>query len=109
MAVVSADYGTVVTALRRVLANGTNLTPEEKRMALDVVQHASSNEKDVAATALEALLVTAFAAWNAVGAGDSSATYTAQLAACAAARTAAIAGTAITDVAADDATDGRET
>lgn len=109
MAVVDANYTTCVAALRRVLANGTNLTGEEKRLVLDVLQHATSNERDVAATALEALLVTCFAAWLADGAGDSSATYTAQLAACAAARTAAVAGATITDIAADDALDGRDT
>ncbi len=109
MAVVNADYATCVAALRRCLANGTNLDGVEKRLMLDVIQHATSNERDVAATALEALLVTAFAAWNADGAGDSSGTYTAQLAACAAARTAAIAGATITDIAASDAVDGRET
>lgn len=109
MAVVNADYATCVAALRRCFAYGTNLTGEEKRLVLDVLLHATSNERDVAATALEALLVTAFAAWNADGAGDSSATYTAQLAACAAARVAAVAGATITDIAADNVLDGLET
>ena len=72
MAVVSADYTTVCTALRRVLGNGTNLTGEEKRLALDVVQHAANTlDSKGAATAvtantdadvLEALLVTLAAA-----------------------------------------------
>lgn len=109
MSVVSADYATVLAALRRCLGNGTGLTGEEKRLALDVIQHASSNERDAAATALEAELVTQMAAWDGAGAGDSSAVYTAALAALAPLRTAAIAGTVVTDLSADDALDGRET
>lgn len=108
MAVSSADYATCIAALRRCLAHGTELNSEEKRLLVDVVEHGSSNEKDTEATALEALLVTAFAAWNADGAGDSSATYTAQLAACAAARVAAVTGAVITDITADDSRDGRK-
>lgn len=109
MAVVSADYATCVTALRRCLANGTNLDGYEKRLVLDVLQHATSNEKDAAAAALEALLVTHMAAWDAAGAGDSSAAYATALAALAAPRAAAIAGAVVTDIAADDALDGRDT
>ena len=109
MAVVNADYATCVAALRRCVGNGTNLTGDERRLMLDVLQHATSNEKDAQSTELEALLVTAFAAWNAVGAGDSSAVYTAQLAACADARVSAIAGITITDIAADNFKDGRST
>ncbi len=109
MAATSANYATVIAACRRALANGTNLTGAEVQLVIDVVEHGSSNERDTAATALEALLVTAFAAWTAAGAGDSSAVYTAQLAACAAARVAAVAGAVITDIAAADGVDGRYT
>ncbi len=35
MAVVSADYETCITALRRCLAKGTNLSSEEVRLCLD--------------------------------------------------------------------------
>ncbi len=108
MAVSSADYATCIDALRRCLAHGTELNSEEKRLLVDVVEHGSANEQDAAATTLEGLLVTAFAAWDMAGAGDSSAVYTAQLAACAAARVAAVAGAVITDITADDSRDGRK-
>ncbi len=109
MAVVNADYATCVAALRRCFAYGTNLSGEEKRLMLSVLQHATSNEKDAAAAALEAELVTQMALWDADGAGDSSGTYTAALAALAPLRTAAIAGAVITDIAADNVLDGLET
>ncbi len=109
MTVVNADYATCVAALRRCIGNGTNLTGVEKAQMLDVLLHATSNEKDAAATTLEGLLVTAFAAWNSAGAGDSSTVYTTQLGLCAAARVAAVAGATITDIAADDVVDGRAT
>lgn len=107
MTVSSTDFTTCQTALRRCLANGTNLTSDEKLLLLDVIQAGSTYERDTAATALEALLVTHMAAWSAAGAGDSSAAYAAALAALAAPRVAAVAGTAITDLTADNALDGR--
>ncbi len=109
MAATSANYATVIAACRRALANGTNLTGAEIQLVIDVVQHGSSNERDTAATALEALLVTHMANWAAAGAGDSSTVYTTALAALATPRTAAIAGAVITDIAASDGIDGRYT
>ncbi len=44
MAVVSADFATVVAACRRCLAHGTNLTGSEIRLIIDVVQSASADD-----------------------------------------------------------------
>ncbi len=154
MAVVSADYTTVATFCRNALAVGGNISGAQLVKVIDVIQHAANtlDSKAVAtsvateaattaaatavgtvntdADALEAELVTQMAAWNAVGVGDSSAVYTAALAAlaplrtaliasadaavtaAAAADTAAVAGVTagaagITNVTADDLTDGR--
>ncbi len=107
MAATSADYATVIAACRRALANGTNLTGAEVQLVIDVVQHGSSNERDTAATALEALLVTHMAIWDAAKGGATASEYAAALAALATPRTAAIAGAVITDIAANDKLDGR--
>jgi hypothetical protein len=107
MAATSANYATVIAACRRCLANGTSLTGSEIQLVIDVVQHGSSNERDAAADALEALLVTHIALWVAVGAGDTSTVRTNAVAALVAPRAAAIAGAAITDIAASDGIDGR--
>jgi hypothetical protein len=107
MAVTSANYATCQTALRRCLASGTNPTGEELQLMLDVIQHGSSNERDTAAAALEALLVTHMAIWDAAKGGATAAEYAAALAALATPRTAAIAGAVITDLTASDGVDGR--
>jgi hypothetical protein len=109
MAVTSADYATCQAALRRVLANGGLLDGVEKRLLLDVIQHASSNERDAAALALSAEVDAQLALWLADGAGDSSATQAAAAAALAPLQAAAIAGAVITDLTADDILDGRDT
>lgn len=112
MTVSSADYTTVVAACRDALAHGTSLSGEELRLTIDVVQHAANalDSKAVATvTALSGALVTALAAWAADGAGDSSATYTAQEAILTPLRTAAVSAAAasITNSTADSVLDGR--
>ena len=113
MAVVAADYTTVVTLCRDALAKGTSLFGKDLVKVIDVVQDAANtlDSKGVAATvALEALLVTHLDTnWVAVGTGDSAAVRTAALAALATPRTAAVAAAAasITNVTASDALDGR--
>lgn len=112
MAVVSADYTTVITNCRNALDKGGSLYGKDLVKIIDVVQDAANtlDSKGVAAvTALSGALVTALAAWTAVGAGDSSAVYTAQEAILTPLRTAAISAAAasITNVTASDALDGR--
>lgn len=125
MAVTSANYLTVQTALRRCLANGGHLTGEEKRLALDVLQHSANvldgvtlvADVNTKADALEALLVTHLAIVDAVGAGDASVEVDAMIAALAtprsdlvAAVTAAVAaGGDVTDLVVSDELDGRAT
>lgn len=108
----SADYTAVVSACRTALARGDSIRGEDLRKVIDVVQHAANtlDSKALAAvTALSGALVTALAAWNAVGAGDSSATYTAQEAILTPLRTAALTAAAAsrTDITADNSVDGR--
>lgn len=112
MTVASADYTTVVTRARAALASGGHLAGEDLRLVIDVVQDAANtlDSKALAAvTALSGALVTALAAWNAVGAGNSSATYAAQEAILTPLRTAALtaAGATITNITADNKSDGR--
>lgn len=126
MTVSSSDYTTVVTDCRNALAKGISLTGPQMRLVIDVVEHAANtlDSKGAAtsatvnsdADALEAELVTQMAAWDAAGAGDSSAVYTAALAALAPLRTALIASAnavaaaaaaSITNVTASDQLDGR--
>ncbi len=120
MAVSSTDYTTVATALRRCLANGSNLDGYEKRLTLDVIQHAAntldSNTETATvntdgdaleallvtwaaasvtmntdADALEALLVTHFAILVADGVSPTQAHVDAMVTACATPRTSLIA------------------
>lgn len=112
MAVVSADYTTVVTNCRNALAVGGSLSGDDLIQVIDVVQHAANtldSQGVTAVTALSDALVTALAAWNADGAGDSSATYTAQEAILTPLRTAALSAVAatITNITASNALDGR--
>jgi hypothetical protein len=112
MAVTSANYASIVAACRRALANGTNLTGNEIRLVVDVVQAAANtlDSKGVAAVAaLEAELVTQMAIWDAAKGAATTSEYAAALAALDPLRTAATAAAAasVTDVAADDKRDGR--
>jgi len=107
----SADYIQVVTDCRTALANGGYLSGEQLRRVIDVVEHAANtlDSKALSAvTALSGALVTALAAWAAVGAGNSSAVYTAQEAILTPLRTAALTAAAAsrTDIS-TSAQDGR--
>jgi len=122
----STDVATLAAAVRRGLANGSSLTGVELRLLIDTLETLANTteSKSVTAvgtvstdtTALSAALVTALAAWTAVGAGDSSTVYTTQeailtplrvalVASAAAAVTAAAAS--VTNVTVNDSTDGR--
>jgi hypothetical protein len=112
MAVVSADYTTVGTALRRCLGNGTSPSWRELQLMLDVVEHAANtlDSKGVAAVAaLDVVIAAQMALWNTAKGADSSSTYTTALAALVAPRAAAIAAAAVsvTDFTANDSLDGR--
>lgn len=109
----STDYIQVVTDCRTALAKGGSLSGEQLRRVIDVVQHAANTLDSKAVSAVSALssaLVTALAAWNADGTGDSSATYTAQEAILTPLRTAAVAAAAAsrTDITAVSRDDGRD-
>ncbi len=122
----STDAAATLAACRRALANGTNITGAEIRVCIDTIETLinTTDSKAVATTttakadaiALAAAMVTALAAWTAVGAGDSSAVYTTQEAILTPLKLAVVASTAaaftagaasVTDVTANDKTDGR--
>lgn len=112
MTVASADYATIVTNCRNALAVGGSLRGEDLRLVIDVVEAAANtlDSKGVAAvTALSSALVTALAAWNGAGAGNSSAIYTTQEAILTPLRAAALTAVAasVTNVTALDGPDGR--
>lgn len=108
----SSDYAAVVTTCRNALARGDSVRGEDLRKVIDVVEHAANtlDSKALAAvTALSSALVTALAAWDAAGAGDSSAVYTAQEAILTPLRTAALTAAAAsrTDITVNNSLDGR--
>jgi hypothetical protein len=125
MTVTSADYARVVAEARAALNRGTGLEGPALGRVIDVVQDAANTldskgaATDVtlaaASAALEAELVTQMGLWDADGAGDSSATYTAALSALdplrtavtAAAAAAVVASTATVDDIATHVLDGR--
>ncbi len=122
----STDVATLAAACRRCLANGTSFTGAEIRLCIDTLETMANttDSKAVATTttakadaiALAAALVTALAAWDGAGAGDSSSIYTTQEAILTPLKLAVVASTAaaftagaasVTDVTANDKTDGR--
>jgi hypothetical protein len=112
VAAASADYTTCITALRRCLAHGTDLSGGEKRLCLDVIMTAANTLDSKAAATVTAWAdaqATALTAWNGAGSGDSSAIYTTQSALLITARAAAVtaAGASVTNVTQDDSLDGR--
>lgn len=113
VAATAAQSTASLAALRRCLANGTNPSGAELRTMLDVIETAA-NTTDVKAVAAcatwAAAQVTAWAAWVAVGVGDSSAVRTTQIALMDTAKVAAVAAAAATAALAytqNDALDGR--
>ncbi len=126
MPVLSADYASVITECREALGRGGALEGKALIRVIDVIQHAANTlDSQGAATgattrtavlALEALLVTHMAIWNAAKGGATATEYAAALAALATPRTtclsaslaSAVASTAtVTDVTANNTLDGR--
>lgn len=122
----SADVATLAAACRRCLYNGTSLTGVEIRLCIDTLETLANTTESKAAAAtttasadavaLAAAIVTMFTAWAGVGAGDSSAIYTAQEAIVTPLKTAAVASAAaaataaeatVTNITVNDSTDGR--
>ncbi len=108
----STDVASIVSSCRDALARGGELRGERLRLIIDTLEtlaNTTESKASAAAVALEAQLVTSMAAWNAAGAGDSSADYTTAAAALAPLRTAAVSAAAasVTDVTPDDSLDGR--
>ncbi len=114
VAAAAADYATVVTACRRCLAHGTNLTGAEVQLVIDVVETAANtldSKSAAAVAALEALLVTHLGILVADGASPTQGHVNAAVTALATPRaTAVTASTAsVADVTQNDALDGRYT
>ncbi len=110
---VSTDVATVVAACRRGLANGSSLTGVELRLCIDTLQtlaNTTESKGSAAAIALEALLVTHLAIWNAAKAGATASEYAAAVAALATPRATALTASAasVTNVTVSNILDGRE-
>ncbi len=109
----STDVATLAAACRRCLANGSSFTGAEIRLCIDTLETLANTTEAKAVTAVGALssaLVTALAAWLAVGTGNGSTVYTAQEAILTPLRTAAVAAAAasVTNITVNNSTDGRE-